>query len=312
MEIRFWGVRGSIASPLLNTAVIGKIETAVRLAVRSGITDETLVPDFIKNLPRHILLTAGGDTTCVEIDAGKTKIIMDAGSGIRSLGHKMMKDGGGGPVKAHILFSHTHLDHICGIPFFGPAYHPESEIICYSPLPDLKSRLTKLQDPDFFPVPLLKTFSFVQLKENEEFEIDDTKIEPMKLNHPGNSFGYRVTRDGKTVVYATDSEYKDLSTEALRPFYKFFQNADLTIYDAQYTMLENIEKEDWGHSNVFTGIDIALEAGVKRLVFTHHEPVYDDQTLWGILHKANEYLEISRSERELRLYLAYEGARIKI
>ena len=84
------------------------------------------------------------------------------------------------------------------------------------------------------------------------------------------------------------------------------------IFDAQYTMIENVEKEDWGHSNVFTGIDIALEANVKSIVFTHHEPTYDDEKLWGIMQEANEYLDIQSSKSDLKLLLAFEGLNIEI
>ncbi len=114
------------------------------------------------------------------------------------------------------------------------------------------------------------------------------------------------------MVYATDSEYKDLSKDALKPFTRFFQGADLLIFDAQYTMLENIEKEDWGHSNIFTGVDMALEAGVKRIVFTHHEPTYDDQKLWRMLERAREYLKINHKRRKLELHLAHEGLTIAL
>jgi ribonuclease BN (tRNA processing enzyme) len=109
------------------------------------------------------------------------------------------------------------------------------------------------------------------------------------------------------IIYATDSEYQILSSDSLKPFAEFYQGADLLIFDAQYTMLENVEKENWGHSNVFTGIDMALESGVKKLVFTHHEPAYGDEKLEEILNKAKEYLNVNKPEAGLQLYLASEG-----
>jgi len=152
----------------------------------------------------------------------------------------------------------------------------------------------------------------VQLSASEHFNIGDVEVETMQLKHPGESFGYRITHNNKTLVYATDSEYKELSADAVRPIIDFFQGADLLIYDAQYTMVENVEKADWGHSNMFTGIDMALEAGAKKLVFTHHDPGYDDKSLWELLQKSKEYEEIHASRQKLEIYLACEGLNLTV
>lgn len=309
MNIRFWGTRGSLATPLTNAELTAKIETALKFAVRDGLDNENDIPEFIKSLPWYVRRTAGGDTTCVEIDVGGKLIILDAGTGIRHLGLHLLQQYPNQPIEAHILMSHTHWDHICGIPFFIPGFNPKNKLIVHGPHPHLEQRFQNQQSPEYFPVPLAPTFKFDQVNERDEFYIGDVRIETFPLNHPGESYGYRITYENKSVVFATDSEYKDLSADALRPFTDFFKDADLLIYDAQYTMLENVEKEDWGHSNVFSGIDMALQANVKNLVFTHHEPNYNDQKLYEILSKAKEYLEISRSHQKLRLFLASEGLR---
>ena len=307
MKIRFWGVRGSIATPLANAALLSKIEMALQLGLKAGLTDEMQVPDFIRNLPWHVRQTAGGDTACIQVEAGDKLIILDAGTGIRPLGIDLIRKSMGEPIEAHIFITHTHWDHINGIPFFSPAYNPKNKLIIYSAFPDIEKRIRGQQDPEYFPVPLASTFKFVNLDPKKTFSIGDVDINVKMLNHPGDSYGYRVTHNGKSMVYATDSEYKDLSVEAVKPFTRFFEGAEMLIFDAQYTMLENVEKEDWGHSNVFSGIDMALEAGVKRIVFTHHDPTYDDRKLWEIQQKAYEYLELFRSGKPLELVLAYEG-----
>lgn len=312
MYIRFWGVRGSVTTPLTNAELIIKIKTVLKMALKAGLTNDSQIPAFIRNLPKGLLMTAGGDTACVEIRAGGHLMILDAGTGIRPLGVNLMQKAMGSPIEAHILISHTHWDHICGIPFFLPGYNPGNNLLVYSTFSDMKDRLTYQQEYVYFPVPLGPAFKFIKIKEHGRFRIGNVEIETTPLNHPGKCCGYRITYGGKTVVYATDSEYKELSADALKPFTDFFHRADLLIYDAQYTMLENVEKEDWGHSNVFTGIDMAIEADVKRLVFTHHEPANDDWKLWGIMQKANEYININRPGKELKLYLAFEGARIRL
>jgi ribonuclease BN (tRNA processing enzyme) len=149
-----------------------------------------------------------------------------------------------------------------------------------------------------------------RMLQHQRFQIGGVAVETFPLNHPGGSYGYRLTDDDKTLIYATDSEYQDLAADSLKPFTQFFQGADLLIFDAQYTMLETVEKENWGHSNVSIGIDMALEAGVKKLIFTRHEPAYDDDKLWGIMEKAKEYLDINHPKANLRLYLASEGLNI--
>jgi phosphoribosyl 1,2-cyclic phosphodiesterase len=307
MYVRFWGVRGSIAAPLTNEALTAKIEAAVKLALKAGLTDDWQVSKFIKELPWHVRQTAGGDTACIEIQAGGKLLILDAGTGFRRLGLDLIQRYMGSPIEAHILITHTHWDHISGIPFFTPAFVPDNSITFYSPDSGLEERLKRQQSPEYFPVPLAQAFKFVYLNECEQFQIGDVTVETFPLNHPGGCYSYRIGHDDKMIIYATDSEYQILSADSLKPFAEFYQGADLLIFDAQYTMLENVEKENWGHSNVFTGIDMALEAGVKKLVFTHHEPAYGDEKLEEILNKAKAYLNVNQPEAGLQLYLASEG-----
>lgn len=312
MYIRFWGVRGSIASPMTNVALEAKIKKAVQLGLDAGLTSEWQIPEFIRNLPKHVRQTAGGDTACVEVRAGNQLLILDAGTGIRRLGMQLNRKSRGKTIEAHILLTHTHWDHISGIPFFVPGFNPNNKLIIYGPTPEVKERIQNQQKPEYFPVPLSPAFSFVQLKEQEEFRIGEVRVETLPLNHPGRSYAYRIMHNNKTVVYATDSEYKDLSITAIKPFTDFFSGADLLIYDAQFSFLENIEKEDWGHSNALIGVDIALLSKVKKLIFIHHDPTYDDKKLWDMLEMANEYLDIRQPDAELQLYLAVEGLNITI
>ena len=317
MKIRFWGVRGSLATPLPNASLKEKITTSLELAVQAGLSDKKAVDAFFETLPAHIRQTAGGNTTCVEIRAGDTCLIMDAGTGLRPLGVELMRRAGDQPVAVHIMISHTHWDHICGLPFFIPAFVPTNAVTVYGSHPNLEGRLRHQQDYEFFPVPLAPAVKFVQLERGEgltpaAFDIGPVAVETIPLNHPGGCYGYRVTHDGKSVVFATDSEYKDPSSEALKPYVDFFKDADAVIFDAQYSMEENVEKEDWGHSNMFTGVDMALEAGVKKLFFTHHEPENSDQHLWENLRQARRYLAVQGTDLDLQLELAVEGPYVHI
>ena len=317
MKIRFWGVRGSLATPVLNSELKNKITQSLELGIQAGLSDKSDVDKFFATLPPHVRLTAGGNTTCVEIMAGDTCLILDGGTGLRPLGVDLLQRAGGKPVVAHILISHTHWDHICGIPFFSPAFIPSNSVTVYGSHPNLEDRIRQQQAFEFFPVPLTPAFKFVQLAREKglstaSFTIGAATIETIPLNHPGGCYGYRVSHGGKSVVFATDSEYKDPSSEALKPYVDFFKDADAVIFDAQYSMAENVEKEDWGHSNMFTGIDMALEAGVKRLLFTHHDPANGDARLWDNLAQAEKYLALQGSESNLQLELAFEGPYIEV
>ncbi|NQU06869.1 MAG: MBL fold metallo-hydrolase [Calditrichaeota bacterium] len=310
MEVKFWGVRGSLATPLTNRELHNKLEAALKLSVEAGLNAEWQVSEFITQLPWHVKYTAGGDTTCIEVNAGDTLLILDAGTGFRPLGIDLIRRYSGKPIKAHVLMSHTHWDHICGIPFFVPAFIADNEIKFYGAHENLGDRLRHQQDFEYFPVPMdimggIK--EFVQLELNSNFMINDVEITTQALNHPGGCTGYRITYQGKTMVFATDSEYKNLSAENLKPIIEFFRDADLLIFDAQYSLLESAEKEDWGHSNAMTGIDMAFEANVKRLILTHHEPAYDDKKLCEIFQSAEEYLHLHPEADKLEMELAREG-----
>jgi phosphoribosyl 1,2-cyclic phosphodiesterase len=317
MKIRFWGVRGSLATPLSNSGLKEKITASLKMGLQAGLSDKGDVDRFFETLPPHIRLTAGGNTTCVEIMAGDTCLIMDGGTGLRPLGIDLLQRAGNKPVEAHILISHTHWDHICGIPFFNPAFVPANSVTVYGSHPDLENRIRQQQAYEFFPVPLAPAFRFVQLERETgistaKFTIGPVSVETIPLNHPGGCYGYRVSHEGKTVVFATDSEYKDPSSEALKPYVSFFKDADAVIFDAQYSLEENVEKEDWGHSNIFTGIDMALEAGAKHLFFTHHDPVNKDARLWDNLRQAKEYLSVQGADNKLQIELAVEGPYVNV
>ena len=132
------------------------------------------------------------------------------------------------------------------------------------------------------------------------------------MYHPGQCFAYRVDYKGKSVVYATDAEYKKLGSSDLKPAVEFFQDADLLIFDSMYTFSEGLEKEDWGHSSTFIGVDLALEANVKQIAFFHHEPTYSDFKLMDIFRQTEKYLKLVAPKQELKMFLSYEGLSVDL
>ncbi|MBW2018821.1 MAG: MBL fold metallo-hydrolase [Deltaproteobacteria bacterium] len=316
MIVRFWGVRGSVPTPLSPQQVKEKILWALKSASDRDIGDERAAEHYVEKLPLHIKGTYGGNTSCIDLHAEDTTIIFDAGSGIRSLGLHLM-DGkfGQGAGTVHLFLSHTHWDHIQGFPFFLPAYVPGNRIVIYSPHPNIEARFSMQQEAPYFPVPLKgmhADIEFITLSEGENVAIGHVDVTNIKLNHPGGSFGYRAKQQDSAFVYATDTTFTNLSGSNMEKYISFFSQAKALVFDAQYTLKEAMEKEDWGHSSSLTGVDIALEAGVETLVLFHHEPTHDDHTLWDILQRTRKYVELQKSDKICKVIMAYEGLELAL
>jgi phosphoribosyl 1,2-cyclic phosphodiesterase len=316
MIVRFWGVRGSVPTPLGAKQLKEKIVQALRGATDDDIIDERAAEDYVERLPQHIKGTYGGNTPCVELHSEDTTIILDAGSGIRLFGLHLM-DGifGQGAGTAHLFLSHTHWDHIQGFPFFLPAYIPGNRIIIYSPHPDVDQLFSMQQAPPYFPVPLdamQADIEFVSLSEGEKLSISQIDITNIKLNHPGGSFGYRIAKQNASFVYATDTEFANLPESDMQKYIGFFSQAKVLVFDSQYTLMEALQKEDWGHSSSMAGVEMAQDAGVETLVLFHHEPTYDDNTLWDILQRTRKYAELKGLDQTCKVIMAYEGLELVV
>jgi phosphoribosyl 1,2-cyclic phosphodiesterase len=257
MEIRFWGTRGSIPAPGPAT------------------------------------LEFGGNTTCLEVvlRSGR-RIVIDGGTGIRLLGESLKTMVA--TVRLHLLLTHNHWDHLIGLPFFLPIYREDSEIqIDGWPLAfqALKRVFDDHMGDGFFPV------AFEQLKAHITFVnkiarhpqvLDDVHIEALPLNHPQGCLGFRFQEEGQTLVFITDNELGLDGGYRFPDFVKFAKDADLLIHDAQYLPEEMPVHRGWGHSTYEEAVHLALEAGVKTLLLTHHDPSRTDEQVRDILRRARE------------------------
>lgn len=314
--VTFRGVRGSIPTPMTRVQVEEKLSKALELAKPSDLVDEDSRKAFIDSLPVEIGGCLGGNSSCVQMDVNGEHLVFDGGSGIRELGLEWMNcEFGKGQGKGHIFFSHTHWDHIMGIPFFTPLYIKGNHFTIHSAHENIAERLNQQQHPDFFPVPF-NAFSaeieFNDLDGKSEVDINSARVTWLEMYHPGKSFAFRVDYKGKSVVYATDAEYKRLGEEDLKPAINFFRDADVLIFDAQYTFSEGLEKEDWGHSSTFIGVDLAVESGVKKICFYHHEPNYSDFKLVDIFHQTQKYLKLVGTDSSIEMCLAHEGMKLDL
>ncbi len=291
MKIRFWGTRGSIASP-------GK--STVRY---------------------------GGNTSCVEVRIDGHILVFDAGTGIRNLGNQLIKEFDTKPVTVHLFISHTHWDHIQGFPFFIPAYRNNFQIKLYGPPARDRSLkdLMKLQmDIEYFPVPMGNLSAQIEMQEIcKPFKIGNLTVTPFSVNHPARTLAYKIT-DEKSFVYASDNEpyhYKihavrkeEVSTENVdeldEKFVKFLEGTDFLVCEAQYTMEEYKAKIGWGHSPIESVVEFAQKAGVKKLAIFHHDPAHDDDAVDGIIKYAQKLLAEQKSSIEC--IGAYEGLEVTL
>lgn len=289
MRVTFWGTRGSIATP-------GPATT-----------------------------TYGGNTSCVEVRCGTDIFIFDAGTGIRPLGLALLKEFEGKPVTLHLFLSHTHWDHIQGFPFFLPAYSPATTIHFYGSTGQgrpLEKVIRGQMDADYFPVALGDMTSTLHVHEfkGKPFQVGDATVAPTYLNHPGMTLGYRVTHEGKSVVYATDNEPyqqtlahlgrrheagRDFGKRLDAEFVRFLAGADLYIGEAQYTDDEYPARIGWGHSSISATVEVALAAQVRALAFFHHDPLHDDKTVSEMAETARRLIDARGSS--LHCFAAREG-----
>jgi phosphoribosyl 1,2-cyclic phosphodiesterase len=227
----------------------------------------------------------GGNTACVEVRCGEKLFIFDAGTGLRELGSLF---DGGKKVEVDLFFSHTHLDHIVGFPFFGPAFSPDNELRIWAGhlLPDrtIREVLIYLMMDPLFPVPIdtmRAKMSFCDFVAGDTLSpYDGVKLRTAQLNHPNGATGYRVEFNGHSICYVTDTEHTSDGLD--ENILALIDGADIFIYDSTYTDAEYPSHVNWGHSTWQEGVRLADEAKVKTFVVFHHDPDHDDQFMDGV------------------------------
>ena len=318
MRVRFWGTRGSIPVALTSADIRDKV--AVALMRAGGRSFESIGEAYAyaeQHLDFSLSHTFGGHSACVELETGHDEyFVCDLGSGARPFGAHVLARQSGRPATVNVFMSHVHWDHIMGFPFFGPAYVPGTRIRIHGCHDVLEHAFRLQQAPPCFPVEfaqLSADIEFVRLTPGEAREISGIRVTPAAQMHSGDSFGYRFEAPGKSFVYTTDSEHKLENRAQTERFVRFFQEADLVVFDAMYSLADAISvKADWGHSSNIIGVELCQMARVKHLVLFHHEPAYDDATIEGVLRETRRFEELTRGTQALQVSAAYDGLEIEV
>jgi ribonuclease BN (tRNA processing enzyme)/DNA-binding response OmpR family regulator len=284
MRVTFYGTRGSLATPGPTT------------------------------------LRYGGNTSCVAVrSASGTLVMLDIGTGAANLGRELMAQGG--KISGHIMISHTHWDHIQGLPFFAPLFTAGNEWDIYAPRglrESLQDTLAGQMEYTYFPVELDQMGASIRYHDLIEgsLTVGDIAVTARYLNHPALTLGYRLHADGATMVYSCDHEPHSRAL-AVGPglieghdaeHAAFLADADLVVHDAQYVASEYASKVGWGHSTVEYAVNVARHAGVKRLALTHHDPTRNDAAVDTIL----KGLKASGQAGDMEIFAAAEGMQIEL
>ena len=225
LRVRFWGTRGSLPAPLRERAVRGKIRDALLAARGHTLDTPEAIDAFIDHaLPFSVRGTYGGNTSCVELSTGRDEefVLCDLGTGIREFGNRLIREQGADRKRRfNIFISHPHWDHIMGFPFFAPAYVPGNHIRIYGCHASLHDVFHLQQSAPFFPVDfrsLPATVEFVTLEPGRSYEVAGFAVSALKQFHSGDSYGYRFSRAGKSIVYSTDCEHKYSALDEILSF----------------------------------------------------------------------------------------------
>ena len=265
LQLKFWGVRGSIPSPQIE------------------------------------MLGFGGNTTCVEVRLpGGDSMIIDGGTGVRNLGLSLVKERPKQAMNLHFFLTHFHWDHIQGLPFFAPFYSAENVITFHASRPrsevweTLEGQMSHPYSPVRFD--MLSAHRDIVEVGSDPLRYGDLSLRAFPLNHPQGAVGCRLELDGAVIVHASDTEHGHPRLDnVLR---EYAQNADILIYDSQYTPEEYESRKGWGHSTWLEATRVARDAGVKRLILFHHDPSHTDSCVAQILDQARSRFENTDAARE--------------
>ena len=249
----------------------------------------------------------------MEVRCGKDIVILDAGTGLRQLGQTLLKEFTRGSLNLSLLLSHTHWDHIQGLPFFAPIYEARCRLRilgCEGARKSIVGALTGQMESTYFPVPFSKLPSNIEIEELSDFNfaIGSLLVRAQRANHPGMTVGYRLFAPDGIIVFFPDTEPRKGGDD--RVMLDFIRDADVLILDSQYDRAEYNRHKGWGHGCVDDSVSLAFKAGVKKLILFHHDPNHDDKKIEAMGKYARHL--VVQARRKMKVEAAREGMVIKL
>lgn len=292
MDYKLWGVRGSLPKPETPQSLEQRIKNLlIEFAEKKlGAGD---IDRFLAQQP--VVGGFGGHTSCYQATEGTDSVIIDCGSGIKELGVELLQGPcGQGKGQVHIFMTHFHWDHLIGLPFFVPIFIPGNEIHFYAVQDELEATVRTLFKKPYFPVDfewLGSKIHFHKINPREETFVGQLGLTPYQLDHPDPCWGYRISNGKQSIAHCVDTECTRVSRSELGEDLALYQGADLMIFDAQYTLLELVDKINWGHAVAGLGLDIAMREQVKKLIFVHHDPYATTEKILDAEKQTRVYYE---------------------
>lgn len=286
LRVRFWGVRGSIPTPGATT------------------------------------LEYGGNTSCLEVRVGEQIIILDAGTGLRLLGRALLEEFGDQPLDLTLLLTHTHWDHIQGLPFFPPVYKPQNRlrILGYEGARHgLENVLSSQMESPVFPIGLREVPANVRIEELKQmcFSLGEVEVRAFKASHPGVCMGYRLSARGRSVTFFPDNELrcddgaaKGSAIAGTDHLSGFIRGTDILIMDTQYDREEYQSHKGWGHGCLDDVVEMALKSEVKQLFLFHHDPDHEDAKIKSMVAEGRRL--VAAQKGTLQIEAAREGAIVEV
>lgn len=255
----------------------------------------------------------GGNTSCLEVRCGSKIIILDAGTGLRKLGISLLDEFKQKPLKLTLLLSHTHWDHIQGLPFFAPLYEAKCRLHilgCEGARKSLVAAVTGQMESTYFPVAFSKLPSNIAIEELKDFNltVGSVRIRALRANHPGVTVGYRLNMPSGSLAFFPDTEPRQGGDD--RDMIDFVSGVDVLILDSQYDRAEYEAHVGWGHGCLDDSVALALQAGVKKLILFHHDPDHNDKKIDSFVTYARRL--VAKAKGKLIVEAAREGMSLKL
>jgi phosphoribosyl 1,2-cyclic phosphodiesterase len=255
----------------------------------------------------------GGNTSCLEVRCGSKIIILDAGTGLRKLGMALLAEFKVKPLQVTLLLSHTHWDHIQGLPFFAPLYEANCQLHilgCEGARKSLVAAVTGQMESTYFPVAFAKLPSNISIEELKDFNrtVGPVRIRALRANHPGVTVGYRLNTPAGSLAFFPDTEPRQGGDD--RDMIDFISGVDVLILDSQYDRDEYAAHTGWGHGCLDDSVALALKAEVKKLVLFHHDPDHNDKKIDTFVAYARRL--VAEAKGKLKIEAAREGMTLRL